>query len=502
MFQGSDEDIQSELPVFERDVDAVILTHAHIDHSGRLPVLVRHGFKGGIYCTKATVELCGILLRDCAHIHLGEVERANRKNERAGRPLIEPDFDMADVEATIKLLRPVDYEAKVQITQDIDAVFLDAGHILGSSSLVVNVSDEGETRKLVFSGDIGACDRPILQDPTHVTSADYVIMESTYGDRERPPERDVRSELRDILLETFERNGNVVIPAFAVGRTQELLYYLREIYTSGELGSYTQCPVFMDSPLAIEATKIYMENDRGYYDDEAIELVNRGCSPMQFPQLRIAQTSEESQEINFFGGSCVIISASGMCEAGRIRHHLKHNLWRKRSSIVFTGYQANGTLGRTLLDGAKNIKLFGEEINVEASIYKIEGMSAHADRKGLEDWISTFSPKPTRVFVNHGERDSAQSFAQLLGQKGYAAIAPEMGESYDLLLAVEAAAPVRTAENTRAGLYDRITTASEKLLALIHSQLRGFALPGDGLDMEGMADLTEDIEALVQKYDG
>jgi len=427
MEQGKDIFVNEELDIDPASIDYVFVTHAHIDHTGRLPLLVKNGFKGEIYASKGTAELCGIMLRDSAHIQESEAEWKNRKAARAGREEVRPIYGMQDAEDTLKLFVPCEYHRVIKIRQGITAEFFDAGHLLGSASIRLNVRQRGRNISIVFSGDIGNINKPILRDPEAIDSADFVVMESTYGDRTHPKAPDYIKNLTDILNDTFSRGGNVVIPSFAVGRTQELLYFLRVIKQEKLVEHAFK--VYVDSPLAVKATQVFNQNTIACCDEETAQLLRRGINPIAFDGLVTSQTAEESKAINQTGGCKVIISSSGMCTAGRIRHHLKHNLWRGDSSVLFVGYQSAGTLGRALLDGAKTVRIFGEEIAVNAKIFTLEGISGHADMNGLIAWVSNFKKKPT-VFVNHGDEACAESLTARLKEMGYIAHAPYSGDAY------------------------------------------------------------------------
>ena len=392
MEQGINVFENAELPVDPAFVDYVLLTHAHVDHSGMLPLLYARGFRGQIFMTDATADLCSIMLRDCAHIQMQEAEWKNRKaKRRAGAEVIEPIYTMEDADGTIKLIVPCHYDKVIDVCEGIKIRFTDIGHLLGSSSIEVWMNEHGLEKKIVFSGDIGNIEQPLIKDPQKTKEADYVVVESTYGDRLHVTERpDYVTELTKILQETFDKGGNVVIPSFAVGRTQEMLYFLRQIKNEKLVKGHENFPVYVDSPLAVEATGIFHKNVYSCFDEEAMALVKQGINALSFPGLHLSITSDESKAINFDEEPKVIISASGMCEAGRIRHHLKHNLWRPESTILFVGYQAVGTLGRAIVDGATEVKLFGEPIEIRASICKLAGLSGHADKNGLLDWLSGF----------------------------------------------------------------------------------------------------------------
>ena len=355
------------------------------------------------------------MLRDSAHIQEFEAEWRNRKARRSGGELYEPVYTMADADAAIKLLAPCDYEQRITLCEGIEVEFHDIGHLLGSACIEVWVTEGDITKKIVFSGDVGNTNQPIIRDPGKVSEADYVVIESTYGDRTHGEERpDYVGEFTRILRETFFRGGNVVIPSFAVGRTQELLYFIREIKERDLLPEFRGFEVYVDSPLAIEATNVFNKNVKSCFDEEAMALVEQGINPLIFPGLKTTITSEESKLINFDEKPKVIISASGMCEAGRIRHHLKHNLWRSECTVCFVGYQAVGTLGRKLIEGAESVKLFGDSITVNAKIEVLKGISGHADQKGLLDWLKGFEQKPDRVIVVHGEDTVTDHFAGLV----------------------------------------------------------------------------------------
>ncbi|MEG2088065.1 MAG: MBL fold metallo-hydrolase [Angelakisella sp.] len=435
MQQGEDESDNQTLPFVPGEVDYVLLTHSHIDHSGRLPLLYKYGFHGQLICTKATADLCGIMLRDSAHIQEFEAEWKNRKGERAGRDPIEPLYTTADAEGILSMLAPCDYEETVMVTPGITARFVDVGHLLGSASIEITITEEGQRRVIAFSGDIGNLHQPILKDPSYLTKADYVVMESTYGDRNHDKlEVDHVGQLAEIIDRTFARGGNLVIPSFAVGRTQELLYFIRKIKEEGLVKHHPEFAVYVDSPLAVEATQIFKTHVTACFDEEAMALVNRGVNPLSFPGLKTSVTSEDSKAINFDTTCKVIISASGMCDAGRIKHHLKHNLWKNENTILFVGYQSVGTMGRMLLDGAKTVKIFSEIIDVRAEITKMSGMSGHADQAGLIKWIRSFDPAPQKVFVSHGAYEVSESFAQLLREQfSLVAEVPNFRSEFDLL---------------------------------------------------------------------
>ena len=480
MEQGEDIFVNQSIPVDPGALDFVLLTHAHIDHSGNIPLLFKNGYTGPIYATGATCRLCEIMLRDCAHIQESEAEWRSRKSKRAGGPVIEPVYSMADAEAAIAQLHPCGYGELTQIEEGVDVRFTDAGHLLGSASIEVFLHEGPLTKKVVFSGDIGNLDQPIIRDPQYIDEADYVITESTYGNRlhEKPAGGPIEA-LADVIQRTLDRGGNVVIPSFAVGRTQEMLYFIRIIKEQGLVAGHGDFPVYMDSPLANEATGIFLQCDRVYFDDDALSLLDRGVNPLMSPGLTLAVSSEESKAINFDQTPKVILSASGMCEAGRVRHHLKHNLWRRECTVLFVGYQAAGTLGRKLMDGAKEVKLFSEDIAVNAEIAFLPGKSGHADRDGLVRWITAFREKPAMVFVNHGDDEAVKAYANLLHDEyGFAVTAPYSGAVFDLALGAYTEAPAgrpveKAKEKARAArsgdAYDALVRAGERLMTLIRA---------------------------------
>lgn len=450
MEQGGDTYENQELPIAADQVDCVVLTHAHIDHSGMLPKLYQQGFRGPIYATPATYDLCDIMLRDSAHIQEQEALWRNRRAQRSGVPAYEPLYSMADAEGTLTLFQKVSYGVPTQILGHVHLSLIDAGHLLGSSSASLEVSEEGLSKTIVFSGDIGNIGQPILDDPHYLTKADYVVIESTYGDRLHGPRPDYIADLVNVLQTTFNRGGNVVIPSFAVGRTQEILFFLREIKEKRLVKGYEGFPVYLDSPLAIKATEIFVNSAENNFDAETRRMLGAGINPITFPDLKLCVTADESKAINFETQPCVIISASGMAEAGRIRHHLKHNLWKENATILFVGYQSVGTLGRLLVDGAKEVRLFQESIAVHAQIHMLRAISGHADRDGLLVWAESFSPSPTRFFVCHGEEEVAMSFAKQLEAVGKKTAVPYSGDGWDLLMDKQSAAGSRVLVDKKA----------------------------------------------------
>lgn len=407
-----------EFPFEPSEIEAVILSHAHIDHCGRIPLLVKKGFKGNVYCTKPTADLLDVMLKDSGYIHEKEAEYQTKKALRKGGKPVEPLYTFNDAVESLKYIKPVLYDQLITVNDNIKIVFNDAGHILGSAITEIWVKENDGESKIVFSGDLGMKNRPILRDPTIIKKADYLIMETTYGDRVHPEHTKGIQDLIDIIVKTVRRNGNVVIPSFAVGRTQELLFELNKFYDYDNEYSklLSKIKVYVDSPMATRATEVFKEN-ADVFDKETREFILNGDNPLEFRNLVFTATTEESKMINENNEPKIIISASGMCEAGRIRHHLKHNLWDSKNSVVFVGYQAEGTLGRYLLDGAKEVRLFGEDISVNCEIYNLQGFSGHADRDSLLSWASGFEKRPKQIFLVHGEKEAKESFAKLMETK-------------------------------------------------------------------------------------
>ena len=503
MEQGPDEYENQDITVSAAEIDYVLLTHAHIDHSGLLPLLYAKGFRGVIHSTNATADLCDIMLRDSAHIQEFEAEWRNRKGKRAGKSEYIPLYTMEDAEGVLNYFCGHAYSEAFELCPGIRVNFVDVGHLLGSSSIEVWIKEGENSRKIVFSGDIGNHNQPLIKDPQYIGEADFVVMESTYGDRLHIRDKSYIEEFAEIIETTLKRGGNVVIPSFAVGRTQELLYFIRKIKEQGLVHCCGDFPVYMDSPLAIEATSIFHQNVMDCYDDEARELVKNGINPISFSGLHIATTSDESKEINFDKRPKVIISASGMCEAGRIKHHLKHNLWRPECTILFAGYQAVGTLGRNIIEGVSPVKLFGEEIEVCAEIKSLHGISAHADRDGLYKWVDNFSPKPKTVFVVHGENTVCDLFAQKLhDEHGLEAVAPYIGSQYDLLtgMCINEGVKTRAIINKKARMGRRAASAFDKLLAA-GKRLLTVISRNEGCANKDLSKFTDQINSLCDKWD-
>ena len=496
--QGKDLYENTEMPIPPKEVDAILLTHAHIDHSGKIPYLTANGFHGEIHTTRATGRLCTIMLMDSAHIQESEAEWRNRKAERSGGEPYTPLYTTRDVENTLSLFQLHDYDEEVELFEGMTIRFTDAGHLLGSASILITLCEGGETRRILFSGDLGSSGKPLLRAPAPAQKADYLVLESTYGDRLHPQEHpDYVGDLSEAIRRTLDRRGNLVIPAFAVGRTQEILYLLRIIKEKGLVKRHPSFQVYLDSPLAIETTNIYSQDLLAFFDDETLDLLARGINPLSFPGLQKTVSAEESKAINRDPASKVIISASGMCEAGRIRHHLKHNLWRRESSILFVGYQSEGTLGRELLNGAKKVRLFNEDIQVHAQIMTMQSFSSHADQKGLIAWARHAEAK--MVFINHGEGVVCDTLSgriqEVLGCKSEA---PYSGYAYDLITGLcverpeikEKKALRRKAKSD--ALHDELVAAGQRLLEVIRNN--------KGLANRETRKFIDEIAALSRRY--
>ena len=504
MEQGRDDFENIDIPVNPGEIDYVFLTHAHIDHSGNLPLLSARGFKGQIFATQATCDLCNIMLLDSAHIQEFEAEWRNRKGKRSDRPDYNPPYTVQDATNVLKCFIPCAYRTYINVCDGIRIRFTDVGHLLGSSYIDVLVTENGEETHLVFSGDVGNKNQPLLNNPEPLEEADYLLIESTYGDRSHGPRTDYVADLTKILKKTFDRGGNVVIPSFAVGRTQEMLYFIRQIKRENLVQGHEDFEVYVDSPLAVSATTIYNEHNIDCFNDEAKELIAKGINPIAFPGLKLAITSDESKAINVDTKPKVIISASGMCEAGRIKHHLKHNLWRPDSTILFVGYQAFGTLGRALLEGATEVKLFGENIAVKAEVTNLPGVSGHADREGLLEWAATLKNKPKKVFVVHGDDEVVDPFAELLREKfGWDTMAPYSGTVYDLTentcLYEAPPKPIEDHEKKSVGairgssIFTKLLGAANRLLNIVKRS--------EGMANKDMEKMTQEIEALADKWE-
>ncbi len=536
MEQGADVYENQPLPLAAGAMDAVFLTHAHMDHSGYLPLLYKQGFRGPVYATDATMDLCNIMLLDSAHIQEMDAEWKNKKAQRSGKPLEEPLYTQQHAMEVCKLFVPCKYKEEIPVFEGISIQFVDVGHLLGSAAIQVTVTENGTTETLVFSGDIGNLNQPLLKNPAYCAKGDYVIMESTYGDRSHGPVPDYLTALSKVLQRTFDQGGNVVIPSFAVGRTQEMLYFIRQLKAENRVTGHGDFPVYVDSPLAIQATQVFNENTLEFCDEETIALIRAGVNPISFAGLKVAVSADESKLINEDPTPKVIISASGMCDAGRIRHHLKHNLWRPECTVLFVGYQSVGTLGRSLVDGAKEVKIFGEEIQVRAQITQLAGVSGHADNQGLMKWIGSFEAAPKHVFVIHGEDQVAALFADRIQKElHWPAHAPYNGEAWDLtvgalvqegnkqklekptreMAAVDSAptrslpvpAPMRQGQGERAGdqvaqprqgpaisnAYAQLSVAGQKLMSLIGRM--------QNRSRKDQDKLTRQIYGLLKRFD-
>jgi len=501
MQQGADNGFGQSFPFHPGEIDRVVVTHAHIDHTGRLPLLVKQGFKGSIYATEPTCQLLQIMLRDSAHIQELEAGWHARKQKRAGEDTLQPLYSMEDAERVFPMLVPCRYNETIDIGQGISIRFVDAGHLLGSAYVEMWLDEGGNKKKVVFSGDIGAPGHPMICDPGQLSEADIVVMESTYGDRSRSPSFDTVKELAKVIEETLSKGGNVICPSFAIGRTQDLLYYIREIKERRLVGSIPDFPVYLDSPLASAATKVYSGDLLPYLDEEAEALINAGIQPLSFDGLHFIETAEESKILNDDRTPKIIISSSGMCDAGRIRHHLKHNLWRQECAVVFTGFQALGTLGRTLVDGlTPSVSLFGEDIAIRCKIHNFRSMSSHADREALLGWIGAFDPLPETVFIVHGEHQVCKAFTARLVGEGFRAVAPKYSSIHDLLTGetiYEGRDILRRDEmeqpaQRESAVYQRLMLAGTRLIEVI-TRNRG----GTNKDL---AKFAEQINALAGKW--
>ncbi len=399
-----------------KSLDAVLLTHAHLDHCGLLPKLVKEGFKGRIYCTAATAEIAQIILLDSAHLQEEDAEFKRKRHKREGRkgpyPVV-PLYTTADAEACFPQFYPVRYKQPIEIADGMEATFCDAGHVLGSSIIRVKVSQNGEQRSVIFSGDIGRPDRPIVQDPSIVEQADYILVESTYGDRVHQGPENVKKMIADVINSTKKAGGKIIVPSFALERSQELLYYINELLIEKAI---PQMPVFLDSPMASRITEVFQRH-RELYDEQMNALLRRSGSPFDFPGLRMAGTSDESKAINHIKGTIVIIAGSGMCTGGRIKHHLANNIAKSNNTIMFVGYQAVGTLGRQIVDGEKEVRILGQKYPVNARVVRINGFSAHADKQELLEWLGGLKKPPRRLFVVHGESESARHFGDFIHEE-------------------------------------------------------------------------------------
>ncbi len=474
---GAKDEIKNEepFPYDINEIDFMLLTHAHIDHSGRIPKLYKEGYRNPIYATNATCDLCAIMLPDCGHIQETETEWKNRKRIRRGEEELVPIYDAETAAKSLELFKGEPYNQIIELDDDIHVRFNDAGHMLGSSIIEIWIRENGENKKIVFSGDLGNNDIPLLAEPTIIQDADFLVMESTYGNRLHIKNENKAKTFINIVTDTIKNGGTVVIPSFAVGRTQEILYELNKIKDSEDDSPEFErkyrllmnTPVYVDSPLAISATEVFKEN-MDLFDEETQELIKRGDNPLEFPGLKFTQTVEESKALNESDESAIIISASGMCEVGRIKHHLKHNIWNPKNTILFVGYQAPGTLGRKIVDGAKTVKIFGEEVAVNARVEYIEGYSGHADQAGLLHFVDSFVKKPNHIFLVHGEEESQKALRDKINENFDLPVSiPDYCESFDLTNTVQATGNIRKRnlnEYKKLEVIDRMETLKEELM--------------------------------------
>lgn len=476
MYQGGDRDEMQNHEPFAYDVneiDFMLLTHAHIDHSGRIPKLYKEGYRNPVITTKATRDLCSIMLPDSGHIQEQEIEWRNRKRKREGKEPLPPLYTAQDGIDTMEIFKPVNYDEIIEIDPNIYVRFNDAGHMLGSSIIEIWVKEDGKETKAVFTGDLGNNDIPLLSSPTMIETADYLVMESTYGGRLHMRNDDKANLFLNIVSETLDKGGTVVIPSFAVGRTQEILYELNNLKDTQEgedfkkkYATLMKAPVYVDSPLAISATEIFKEN-ANLFDEETQAVIESGDNPLEFLGLQFTRTADESKALNEKNESSIIISASGMCEVGRIKHHLKHHLWDPNSTILFVGYQAPGTLGRRIVDGEKRVKIFGEEIAVNARIEYIEGYSGHADQEWLMNFVYSFITKPKHIFLVHGEPTGQEILkSKIVDEIGLPVTIPEYGQTYTLdenLTMEQTVAPITPQMNVRRDVIDKIRLLKNEL---------------------------------------
>ncbi|MDP3028758.1 MAG: MBL fold metallo-hydrolase [Deltaproteobacteria bacterium] len=498
MFQGRQE-IQKRNHTFHYapgDIDYLLLTHAHIDHSGLIPKLVKEGFKGQIITTGATNELCGIMLRDSAHIQETEAEWEHKRNKRRGKKGLPPAplYTVRDAEASMHLFKPIDYGEPIQLTPQLKARFLDAGHILGSAFIEIWDHSVTPPMKVVFSGDIGQKEQMLVSDPTAIQEADFLFMESTYGDRLHKSKEKTHRELLHAIQDAVKNHEKVIIPAFAVERTQELIYILSRFYHEGLL---PEIPIYIDSPLAISATEVFRNNTE-FLNDQTHVLLGRGDHPLALPTLSFARTTEESRAINQSAGPAIIIAASGMCDAGRIKHHLRNNLWRPGARIVFVGYQAQGTPGRQIIDGAQKIKLFGEEIAIKAKIHTLGGFSAHADQRELLEWLGNFTNPRLKVFVVHGEEDVSLEFVKAIERTFWLeARAPNWLETLELSPVAAQTETVKTEALQVMPDLNRIEMEIRKLKNKLYSKSEGRLEEKETISAR-LKGLNEEIQELIK----
>jgi len=510
LYQGKATEERENYSDFEynvHDIDFVLLTHAHIDHSGKIPKLYVDGYRNPVIATKATCDLCSIMLPDSGHIQEMEIEWQNRKRIRNGKKALPPLYTAQDALDCLDLFKPVDYDEIIDLDENVHVRFNDAGHMLGSSIIEIWIQEEGKTKKIVFTGDIGNNDLPLLDSPTMIETADYVVMESTYGNRSHIRNDEKAKLFLNIVAETLEKGGNVVIPSFAVGRTQEILYEinkLKEIHKDDEdfkkkYQKLMEAPVFVDSPLAISATEIFRENTN-LFEEEVQQAINSGDNPLEFPGLQFTRTADESRALNEIKVPTIIISASGMCEVGRIKHHLKHNLWNPNNTILFVGYQAPGTLGHKIVSGEKKVKIFGEEIAIKARIEYIEGYSGHADQEWLLNFVYSFINKPKHIFLVHGEYEGQVVLKEkILETTGIPVTIPDYGERYNLDERINIVSKITREKHRylRLELIDRLETLKEELNEM-SELIKEDAFNEDKQD-EDIIKINDKIKELEQK---
>lgn len=515
MYQGkATEELENEEP-FEfnvHDIDFMLLTHAHIDHSGRIPKLYNDGYKNPIIATKATCDLCAIMLPDSGHIQEMEIEWKNKKRIRKGEKPLPPLYTAEEAARCLEIFRPVEYDEIIDIDENIHVRFNDAGHMLGSSIIEVWINENGKEEKIVFSGDIGNNDIPLLSEPTMIEDADYLVMESTYGNRLHMRNDDKAKTFLNIVSETLEKKGTVVIPSFAVGRTQEILFELDKLKcqtTDEEIkekyNEVMKASVYVDSPLAISATEVF-EDNMNLFDEETKEFIQRGDNPLDFPGLKFTRTADESKELNESNEPSIIISASGMCDVGRIKHHLKHNIWNPNSTILFVGYQAPGTLGHSIVNGAKKVKIFGEEFAVNARIEYIEGYSGHADQEWLLNFVYSFIKKPKHIFLVHGEPEAQDTLKEKIEETTNIPVTvPEMGETYELKEDLEMVGKADLKEKvyekyTRLEVLERLETLKDEIIdmeAIVKEDLHNDNIRDN--EIESLNEKIKELERQIVK---
>ena len=509
MYQGNAELEMKNYKEFDynpAEIDFMLLTHAHIDHSGRIPKLYNEGFKGPIYAHKATCDLCAIMLPDSGHIQEMESEWKNKKRLRKGQQTFPPLYTAEDAIKSQELFVPVKYDDIIQVAENIYVRYNDAGHMLGSSSIEVWTKEDGKKTKTVFSGDIGNNDIPLLSSPTMIESADFLVMESTYGSRLHVRNNQKAELFLNIVSETIDNGGTVVIPSFAVGRTQEILYELNKIKENTDDAEFMRkyktlmkVPVYVDSPLAISATEVFKQNT-DLFDDEIKEKMENGDNPLEFPGLKFTQTADESKALNESPEPAIIISASGMCDVGRIKHHLKHNIWNPKSTILFVGYQAPGTLGYSIVNGAKKVTIFGEEFAVNARIEYIEGYSGHADQEWLMNFVYSFISRPKHIFLVHGEEESQEVLREkILEETGIGVSIPEYGETYELCdeLKIVNKIKIKRAKNLKQEIIDRLSKLQNEMKDMEDSVKSD--VEDDNLRDEDMFRINEKIKDLEKQ---